>query len=104
MATDVLGSGWEQLLNQLGEELRSLDSSAVLARPVIDSSGLLRLRAQFSADARQEGERLLREYEQRAAATCELCGGTGRVYAGPVLVVRCESCCEPRHERSGRPS
>ena len=96
VAADVVGSGWQQLLSDLDDELRTLDPDAVLVSAVIDSNGLLRLRGRFSPDARKAANRLLRRYEQRATTTCELCGGTGRVYAGPVLVLRCESCCETR--------
>lgn len=47
-------------MSELDNDLRSLDPSAVLVRPVIDSSGLLRLRARFSAETRHAGNRLLR--------------------------------------------
>lgn len=92
MAAAVIGAGWSELLKQLDDELRSLDPDAVLEPPVVGADGLLRLRARFSPQTHQAGNRLLREYERRASATCELCGGGGRVYAGPVLIIRCPSC------------
>jgi hypothetical protein len=95
MEVELVGTGWRQLLDELSDELHSLDPSAVLVQPVINSDGLLRLRARFSPAARREGGLLLRKYEERAIITCELCGGGGRVYAGPVLTVRCESCFGP---------
>lgn len=92
MAMETLGSGWRLLLDQLDGELRAVDPEAHLVRAVVDAHGLLQLRADFSPQAREAGRRLLREYEHRAAVTCELCGGAGRVYGGVVLLVRCESC------------
>lgn len=92
MATAVIGAGWSELLNQLVEELRSVDPDAVLEDAVVNADGLLRLRARLSPHARQAGNRLLREYERRAITTCELCGGGGRVYAGRVVIIRCPSC------------
>lgn len=88
------GSGWQELLKQLEEELRALDPDAVLAPLSVDADGLPRFRARLSPAARKPGRRLLREYERRAIAICEMCGHEGRVYAGPVLRVRCPSCCE----------
>lgn len=88
----ALGAGWQQLIDELQEELHSLDPTARLSKPKVDSHGLPRFRARFSAGATAEGKALLRKYEERGLATCEVCGGSGRVYAGVVLSVRCADC------------
>jgi hypothetical protein len=90
---ETLGVGWQQLVDELQEELRALDPDVKLSDPVIDANGLVRFRARFSPGAAVAGKALVRKYEERAMATCELCGGSGRVYAGPVLIVRCAECC-----------
>ena len=87
-----IGPGWQQLLDELILELRSLDASAEFVGPCVDHHGLLHLRASLSPEARVAGLRLLREYERRALGTCELCGDNGRVYGGSILVVRCRNC------------
>lgn len=94
MANFVAGSGWEQLRGELEAELRSLDATAVLAPTALDADGLPRFRARFAPEARAAGRRLLRAYEEQAIAICEVCGHEGRVYAGPVLRVRCPTCCD----------
>lgn len=90
--THWLGSSWRQLVDELEGELRALDPDARLTSACVDDHGLLRFRARFSSDCQAQGRRLLREYEGRALTTCELCGEAGRVYAGPVLLVRCPGC------------
>jgi hypothetical protein len=92
MAVEVVGSGWQQLVEELDAELRALHPDAVLVGPVIDHHGLPRLRVQIPRHARKAAKQLTREYEHRAASTCELCGETGRVHGGVVVVVRCETC------------
>ena len=93
-ASSTIGSGWRELLEQLELELRLLDPGAVLFDPVINAEGLPRFRARLAPDARADGHRILRDYERRAIAVCEVCGHEGRVYAGVVLTVRCPSCCD----------
>jgi hypothetical protein len=88
----MLGAGWQRLVDELEDELRSLDPEARLSKAEIDSSGLLRLRASLSPENATAGKALLRRYESRATTTCELCGEPGRVNAGPVVVVRCAEC------------
>jgi hypothetical protein len=90
----AVGAGWQQLIDELQEELHSLDPTVRLSEAKVDSHGLLRLRARFSSDSDAAGKALLRKYEERGLTTCELCGGSGRVYAGAVVIVRCEGCSE----------
>jgi hypothetical protein len=94
-ATSTLAPGWQRLLDQFTEDLQELDPGAVAVAPTVDSDGLLRFRARFTVERRREVRRLLDDYDRLAATTCELCGESGRVYAGPILLVRCASCCEP---------
>ena len=91
-AVGGIGPGWQQLLDELILELRSLDASAEFVGPCVDHHGLLRLRASLAPEARVPGIRLLREYERRALSTCELCGDDGRVCGGSIVLVRCPNC------------
>jgi hypothetical protein len=94
VTTGVSGTGWQELRRHLEAELSLLDPAAVLAPLSVDADGLPRFRARLSPAARKAGRRLLREYEERAIAICEVCGHDGRIYAGPILRVRCPSCCD----------
>ncbi len=91
---NTLGTGWQELIDELRQELQELDPEARVFEPRVDADGFLRFRARFSPQVASAGKALLRKYEERGRMTCELCGGSGRVYAGPVLLVRCRECVE----------
>lgn len=92
----LVGHGWQALIEELRERLRAVDAQARWSPPAVDEHGLLRLRVRSSSPQRQaEVEALLNEFRERVLMTCELCGEGGRVYAGPVLSIRCRSCLPP---------
>jgi hypothetical protein len=91
--TDALNVGvaWRALISGFGDELRAVDERA---RAVVELDwGLLTFKVKASSPERREAVAALRrEYEQRAASTCESCGGHGRVRAGSVMSIRCDDC------------
>jgi len=92
VAVGALGSGWQDLVDEFAGELRRLDTHARLSGAVVDAHGLLRFRARLPPQSHDAGTKLIREYEERALTTCELCGDGGRVYAGTIMIVRCAAC------------
>ena len=86
-----LGPGWQVLVERLREELIELDPGAELSFE-LDAYGLPRLRGYVSPELRPYATELLRRYDSELLECCQLCGGGGRVYGGPVLTVRCPDC------------
>jgi hypothetical protein len=91
--TDALnvGDSWRAMIEAFGEELDVVDPGATAV--VALDWGLLTFRVRASARAlRAPVVELKREYERRAAGTCESCGARGRVRGGPVVTIQCDEC------------
>ena len=90
--TVAVGAGWQPLSEELAADLGRLDPPGELLGIEIDADGLPRFRVRLDPRVRAEGRRLVRGYESRALALCELCGHAGHVRAGAVVTIRCDDC------------
>lgn len=88
----MLGTGWAPLSSELEQQLRQLDPPGELLEATVGASGLPKFRVRLEPSVRAEGRRIVREFENRAAELCELCGGAGTVRAGVIITARCEHC------------
>jgi hypothetical protein len=88
----AVGEGWLPLCEELQASLGRLDPPAELLEVAIDASGLPRFQVKLDPRTRTRGREILREFESRALALCEMCGGPGRVRSGVVATFRCEDC------------
>lgn len=90
----MVGEGWLSLTRELERELQVTDPDAEVT-PTIAASGLLQLKLRSNVIDRRTARAVAREWEARAAAVCEACGGsvqTVRVAAPGVVNVICAKC------------
>jgi hypothetical protein len=90
-----VGEAWLSLTRELEHELRLTDPEAVVI-PSVGASGLLQLKVRSTVIDRRTVRSLTREWERRAAATCETCGGSvSAVREAPMMVtVVCAHCAD----------
>jgi hypothetical protein len=96
MEQHQIGTAWRALAGELENELQRMDVAATV-RPRIDASGLLRLEVRTGSSRRAEARAAARDYEEKAAQTCEWCGvEIAHSRAGPMIAVfLCADCAEP---------
>lgn len=87
-----IGEAWLALAAELERQLLAGDPQARV-EATLAPTGLLQLDVRTIPGQRTSALALARRYEQRAASTCERCGGRVTVAcAGPVVTILCRGC------------
>jgi hypothetical protein len=87
-----VGPGWRPLARQLHHDLRCLDPHYRLFQ-VKEKLGRLRFYADFAGPFTSECHRRVAAAVAKAAKTCEVCGGEGRLRTRrPWLETLCDAC------------
>jgi hypothetical protein len=88
----MIGEGWKRLAEELADELAALTPPGELLQARLNQHGLLAFSVRLPPESRAAGRKLVRDYEARAAVTCERCGDAGTVRGGVIVRILCDAC------------
>jgi Fe2+ or Zn2+ uptake regulation protein len=91
-----VGDGWQQILHELDEELRTV-APEYDALQVKEKFGLLRVYIHTGNSAAFDAaQKIVSKYESLSATVCESCGADGRLRDGGWVLTLCDTCAVKR--------